>query len=71
MKESTRKLIKSVVSDLVGLAAAMPLILQSVNINTAAGWGATLVAAAAGVTRIMAIPQVETIVDRVLGAGPK
>ncbi len=62
MRDSTRRMIRTVVQDAVSLAAAAPLIVQASGIpETTAGIGAGL-AVAAAVTRVMALP----VVDRLL-----
>jgi hypothetical protein len=70
MKESTRKVIESIISDMIGLLAALPLILQSINVNTAVGWGAALVGVSAVVVRLLAVPQVRRALDHLLGSDP-
>ncbi|MFJ6214993.1 hypothetical protein ACIQGZ_16905 [Streptomyces sp. NPDC092296] len=69
MKDSTRRTVRSTVQTALSLAAAAPLIVAASGIpETTAGVGAGL-AVAAGVTRVMALPQVDRLLPAWLRKG--
>ncbi|MEV4437474.1 hypothetical protein AB0K09_00405 [Streptomyces sp. NPDC049577] len=56
MTDQSRRTVRTVVQALVGLAAALPVLLPTLGVpKTAAGYGVVL-AVAAGVTRAMSSP---------------
>ncbi|WP_439676011.1 hypothetical protein [Embleya sp. MST-111070] len=70
MTDSTRRTIRTVVQAVLGLAAGLPLIITASGIpETAAGVGVIL-AVAAGVTRVMALPVVQQLMPSWLRTDP-
>lgn len=71
MKHSTKTTIRTAIQFLVGLAAAMPLLVEASGVlESAPGVGVGL-AVAAAVTRVMALPAVQRLLDRLgLGTDP-
>ncbi|MGW7197211.1 hypothetical protein [Streptomyces chryseus] len=70
MKDSTRRTVRTVVQAVIGLAAALPLLLPTLGVpETAAGYGVAL-AVAAGVTRAMASPAVQRFLPAWLRTSP-
>jgi hypothetical protein len=70
MQDSTRRTVRSVVQHALGLAAAVPLIVAASGIpQTTAGVAAGL-AVAAGITRVMALPQVDQLLPAWLRKAP-
>jgi hypothetical protein len=53
-----------VVQTLIAAAAAVPVILPAVGVSTTMGFGALVVAVAAGVTRLMQVPQVAELLNK-------
>jgi hypothetical protein len=66
MKEENARTVRTAVQMIVTVAAAMPIVLEYVGVGTASGVGATLIAAAAAVTRIHAIPAVNELLNKYL-----
>jgi hypothetical protein len=61
MKDSTRRTIRTVVQTGLSAAGALPLIVQASGVpQTTAGVG-VLLAVAAGLTRVMALPAVDSL----------
>jgi hypothetical protein len=70
MKPSTKRAVRTLVQAAVGLAAALPAIVAASGIPQSLPWVAGALAVAAGVSRVMALPVVEQLLDRVgLGLG--
>lgn len=65
-----RTTVRTVVQVLVGLAAVLPFVYEDLGISGSAGLAAVVLGVAAAVTRIMAIPAVNTLLDRYLALGP-
>lgn len=64
MSDATRRTIRTVVQTVLGLAAALPLIINAAGIpRTAAGVGIAL-AVAAGATRVMQLDSVQRLLPR-------
>ncbi|MGW0822505.1 hypothetical protein [Streptomyces sp. NPDC002845] len=64
MSDTNRRTVRTVVQTLLGLAAALPLIVEAAGIpRTFAGVGVTL-AVAAGLTRVMALDAVQKLLPR-------
>ncbi|MCA1219880.1 hypothetical protein [Streptomyces sp. 8L] len=59
-----RHTIRTAIQAAVGLAAGLPLIVQAAGIEHVAGV-ATVLAVSAGFARVMALPVVEQLLDRV------
>jgi hypothetical protein len=66
MKESTIKTVRTSVQALIAVAVAVPVMLPAVGIQTSAGFGATIVAVAAVITRIHQIPAVSDFLAKYL-----
>ncbi|GHG09626.1 hypothetical protein [Streptomyces hydrogenans] len=66
MKDSTRRTIRTVFQTVVSVAAGMPLLLDASGIpETAPGVG-VIIAVAAAVTRLMALPLVDGLLPSFL-----
>lgn len=64
MSDAARHTARTVVQTVLGLAAALPLIINASGVpRTAAGVGVAL-AVAAGLTRVMALPAVQKLLPR-------
>jgi hypothetical protein len=51
--------LRTVLAFVAGLAVATPMILGAIGVSTAVGIGATVVAVAATITRVMMIPEID------------
>ena len=61
MKDSTKRTVRTVLQTVIGLAAALPLIVSASGVpESLPGLGVAL-AVAAGVTRVMALPAVNDL----------
>lgn len=70
MTDKNRRTARTVVQTIVGLAAALPILLPTLGIpSTAAGYGVVL-AVAAAVTRAMASPTMQRILPAWLRTAP-
>ncbi|MEV0440951.1 hypothetical protein AB0I84_05555 [Streptomyces spectabilis] len=70
MTAPARRTLRTVVQTVLGLAAGLPLIIDAAGIpQTAAGVGIAL-AVAGGLTRVMALPVVESLLPSWLRAEP-
>ncbi|MET9923339.1 MULTISPECIES: hypothetical protein [unclassified Streptomyces] len=65
MKTSTRRTIRTALQAAVGVAVALPAIVAASGIPESLPWVAGALAVAAGLARVMALPQVEQLLDRV------
>ncbi|MEU5302211.1 hypothetical protein ACH4YO_23920 [Streptomyces noursei] len=64
MSDAARRMARTIVQTLLGLAAALPLIIDTAGIpRTAAGVGIAL-AVAAGLTRVMALDAVQKLLPK-------
>lgn len=64
MTDAARRTLRTIVQTVIGLAAATPLIIDAAGIpRTAAGIGLAL-AVAAGLTRVMALDAVQTLLPK-------
>ncbi|MFE4328739.1 hypothetical protein ACFRQM_04570 [Streptomyces sp. NPDC056831] len=68
MKPTTKRSIRTAIQAAAGLAAALPAIVQASGVPESLPWVAGALAVAAGASRIMALPAVEQLLDR-LGLG--
>lgn len=66
MKESTARTVRTSVQTLIAVAAAMPVILPALGIQTSVGFGAVLVTAAAAITRLHQVPVVNELLNKYL-----
>ncbi|MFF4751836.1 hypothetical protein [Streptomyces sp. NPDC001270] len=64
MSSATRRTIRTVIQAAVGLAATLPEIADASGLD-ALPWAAGAVAVAAGLARVMALPAVEQLFDRI------
>jgi hypothetical protein len=70
MKHETKTTLRTVIQLVVGLAAGLPLLLDAAGIPGSAPGVAVALAVAAGLTRVMALPLVQSWLTRVgLGTG--
>ncbi|MGA5819740.1 hypothetical protein ACPC54_18005 [Kitasatospora sp. NPDC094028] len=58
MSDSTRRMIRTVVALVLGIAAGLPLLVQTAGVPSALPGLGTVLAVAASVTRVMALPAV-------------
>ncbi|MER7697047.1 MULTISPECIES: hypothetical protein [unclassified Streptomyces] len=65
MKTSTRRTIRTALQAAVGVAVALPAIVTASGIPESLPWVAGALAIAAGLARVMALPAVELLLDRV------
>ncbi|MFE7017688.1 hypothetical protein ACFVAQ_45795 [Streptomyces sp. NPDC057651] len=65
MTDSARRTIRTLVQTAVGLAAMLPAIVEASGIPASLPWVAAALAIAGGLARIMALPAVEALLDRV------
>jgi hypothetical protein len=73
VKHPNRATFRTVVQGLIALAAIIPLVLTTAGIPVV-GWAAILVAVSGAITRVMALPGVETFLEKyipVLAAKPQ
>lgn len=61
MKESTKRTLRTVLQSVVGLAAALPLIVSASGVPETVPGVALALAVSAALTRIMAIPAVNDL----------
>jgi hypothetical protein len=66
MKPSTKKLFRTILQTLVGLAAAVPLIVNASGVPESAPGVAVALAVSGAITRIMAIPAVNDLLPAFL-----
>ena len=66
MTEANRRTIRTALQVLVGLAAAMPLLVHEAGLDASAWpWLGVVLAVAAAVTRIMHLPEVDALLRRI------
>ncbi|WP_032770002.1 hypothetical protein [Streptomyces sp. CNS654] len=65
MKQSTKRTVRTGLQVTVGAAVALPAIVAASGIPESLPWVAVLLAVAAGLARVMALPVVEQLLDRV------
>ncbi|MFF3353391.1 hypothetical protein ACFYWN_12200 [Streptomyces sp. NPDC002917] len=68
MTPANKRAIRTVLQATVGIALALPAIVAAAGIPESLPWVAGAVAVSAGLARIMALPAVEQLLDR-LGLG--
>ncbi|MFS0695137.1 hypothetical protein [Streptomyces nitrosporeus] len=64
MKQSTKRTVRTALQAAVGVAVALPAIVAASGIPESLPWVAGALAVAAGLARVMALPQVERLLDR-------
>ncbi|MFK0233718.1 hypothetical protein [Streptomyces vinaceus] len=65
MTDATKRTVRTVVQTAVALAVALPAIVGAAGIPDTLPWVAGALAAAGGLARVMALPAVEALLDRV------
>ncbi|MER5350572.1 hypothetical protein ABT093_09600 [Kitasatospora sp. NPDC002551] len=70
MKDSTRRTIRTTLQTTLGIAAALPLIVDASGIPEATPGVGVGLAVAAGLTRVMALPAVDRLLPRWLRTAP-
>ncbi|MFI8200024.1 hypothetical protein ACIF6K_26470 [Streptomyces sp. NPDC085942] len=65
MKTTTRRTIRTALQAAVGVAVALPAIVAASGIPESLPWVAGALAVAAGLARVMALPAVEQLLDRI------
>ncbi|MFD9853461.1 hypothetical protein ACFWXZ_14530 [[Kitasatospora] papulosa] len=68
MRTPTKRAVRTVIQGGVMFAVALPAIVAASGIPETLGWVAVALAVAGGFARVMALPQVERMLDR-LGIG--
>jgi hypothetical protein len=70
MNDATRRTLRSVLQFLLGLAAALPAIIDAAGIPRTAAWAAAALAVAAGVTAVMSLDSVQRLLPSWLRVTP-
>jgi hypothetical protein len=65
MKDSTKRTIRTVIQSAVGVAVALPFIVQASGIPEALPWVAGALAVAGGFARVMALPSMQALLARI------
>ncbi|EPH40327.1 hypothetical protein ABT390_13475 [Streptomyces aurantiacus] len=65
MSTSTKRTIRTLIQGIVALAVALPGIIDASGIPATLPWVAGALAAAGGLARVMALPSVEALLDRI------
>ncbi|MFH8345003.1 hypothetical protein [Streptomyces sp. NPDC018045] len=65
MSPENKRTIRTVAQGIVAFALALPAIIDASGIPDTLPWVAGSLAVAGGLTRVMALPQVEALLDRV------
>ncbi|MDX3214579.1 hypothetical protein PV318_03335 [Streptomyces sp. ME02-6991-2B] len=65
MSNASRRTVRTVIQGAVGLAVALPAIVDAAGVPASLPWVAGALAVAGAVARIMALPGVERLLDRV------
>lgn len=65
MKSSTKRTVRTVLQTAVGISVALPAIVDASGIPDTLPWVGGALAAAGGLARIMALPSVEQLLDKV------
>ncbi|WP_190019862.1 hypothetical protein [Streptomyces hiroshimensis] len=71
MTDATRRTIRTTVQTTITLAALLPVIIDASGILSTLPWAAGALAVAAGLTRIMAIPGVQSLMPAWLRTHPR
>lgn len=71
MKDSTKKTIRTVLQTGVGVAVALPMIVQASGIPEALPWVAGSLAVAGGLARVMALDAVQRLLPEWLRTAPE
>lgn len=65
MTDATKRTIRTALQTLVGVAVALPFIVDASGIDEALPWVAGSLAVAGGLARVMALPSVQALLDKV------
>ncbi|CAL9479477.1 hypothetical protein [Streptomyces sp. enrichment culture] len=65
MQSATKRTVRTALQTAVGVALALPAIVHAAGIPESLPYVAGALAVAAGLARVMALPQVEALLDRV------
>ncbi|MFE3586807.1 hypothetical protein ACFXOY_04705 [Streptomyces niveus] len=65
MQHTTKRTVRTILQGAVGFAVALPAIVDASGVPESLPWVAAGLAAAGGLARIMALPAVEQLLDRV------
>jgi hypothetical protein len=65
MSTATKRTVRTVLQGAIGLAVALPAIVDASGIPASLPWVAGALAVAGGLARVMALPAVEQLLDRV------
>jgi hypothetical protein len=71
MTDAGRRTVRTVFQNVLGLAAAMPLILDAARLSDAVPGVAVALAVSGGVTRVMALPAVDALLPSWLRAASR
>jgi hypothetical protein len=69
MSEAAKRTLRTVVQTAVGLCVLLPTVVDAVGLPETIPWVAGVLAVAAGVTRIMALPAVQALLPPWLRTG--
>ncbi|RLU83917.1 hypothetical protein CTZ27_27490 [Streptomyces griseocarneus] len=70
LSQAARHTLRTVLQTAVGLAVALPAIVDASGIPASLPWAAGALAVAGGLTRVMALPAVQTLLPAWLRTGP-
>lgn len=59
MNEKNKKVVRTIIQTAVGIAVALPGLINATGLDESLPWVGAALAASAAVTRIMAVPQVQ------------
>ncbi|MGW3513812.1 hypothetical protein [Streptomyces sp. NPDC000994] len=65
MSRAAKRTARTVIQTAVGTAVALPAIVDASGIPTSLPWVAAALAVAGGLARVMALPQVERLLNRI------
>ncbi|MGP3687361.1 hypothetical protein ACTVZO_22110 [Streptomyces sp. IBSNAI002] len=65
MTDAAKRTVRTVIQTTVALAVALPAVIGAAGIPDTLPWVAAALAAAGGLARVMALPTVEALLDRV------
>ncbi|MFE9340879.1 hypothetical protein [Streptomyces sp. NPDC007063] len=65
MTDATKRTVRTVIQGVVAFALALPAIVDAAGIPESLPWVAGALAVAGGLARVMALPSVEALLDRV------
>lgn len=71
MSDAAKRTVRTILQGVVAFAVALPAIIDAAGIPESLPWVAGALAVAGGLARVMALPSVEALLDRIgLGLGP-